>query len=119
MPAEARVIAAWRDYQSFRDTDGSADKLAGFVNRHFPALAARPEGTDLNVRNLLGEELFIRRVPRTGHGGFVAMQGSDNFQISELAVLLNAGGGTRRNFEGLVKHLAEFNNRFPSEKSHA
>ena len=115
--AEAKALAAWRDFKEFRDTNGTAEQLAGFVNRHFPALTAQPDGADLNVKNTLGEELFIRRLPRTGHGGFVAMEGSENFQVSELIALLEVGGGARRNFEGLVKHLASFNNRFLGEKN--
>ncbi len=45
------------------------------------------------------------------------MAGSENFQVSELVVLLNAGGGVKQKFEGLVKHLASFNNRFLDTKN--
>ena len=43
------------------------------------------------------------------------MDGSEYFQVSALTVLLNAGGGVKRNFGGLVKQLTSFNNKFPKE----
>lgn len=115
--AEAKALAAWRDFKAFYDSNNSACQLSGFVNRHFPALTAQPHGMDLSIKNTLGEELFVRRLPRTGHRGFVAMEGSDHFQVSELTALLDVGGGVKRNFEGLVKHLASFNNRFLGKKN--
>lgn len=115
--AEANALAAWHDFKIFRDSDDPAGELSEFVNRHFPALTAKPDETDLKITNSLGEELFVRRFPRTGHEEFVEMKGSENFQASELKFLLNAGSGVKRNFESLVKHLASFNNRFLDEKN--
>jgi hypothetical protein len=107
-------VAAWRDFKVFRDSDSDADQLASFVETHFSGLRAIPLNRDLLVTNQLGEELNVRRLPRTGHGGFSSMEGSEQFQVSSVAALLEVGGGMKRNFEGLVKQLASFNKQ-PSE----
>jgi hypothetical protein len=105
------VREAGRELVAFHNGDEPASGLAQFVSRYFPRLKAHAAGGDLLVENGLSERLYIRRDPRSGHGGWTSRMGSESYRVSWSPDLLDAGGGARRDSRKLIEHIASFNNR--------